>query len=145
MEKRFADLVTSPMFQHQVQLLNTSTWPKDNSLSAFGDKEIDRIANHFYQVLSIDGSNIAEILLEWQVLKGHVTPIVVNDKSAKYLDVWRKIFTNADVRRECRNVLDIIEILLVTPFSNAKLERMFSRMARVKSDWRNPASSPGAW
>ena len=65
MEKRFADLVTSPVFQHQVQLLDTSTWPKDNSLSAFGDKEIDRIANHFYQVLLINGCNIAEILLEW--------------------------------------------------------------------------------
>ncbi len=67
-------------------------------------------------------------------------PIVVNDKSAKYLDVWKKIFINADVKRECRNVLDIIEILLVTPFSNAKLERMFSRMARVKCDWRNRLS-----
>ena len=51
--------------------------------------------------------------------------------------MWRKIITNADVRRECRNILDIIEILLVTPSSNAKLERMFSRMARVKSDWHN--------
>ena len=140
MENRFADLVTSPVFQHQVQLLDTSTWPKDNSLSAFGDKEIDSIANHFHQVLSINGCNIVEILPEWQTLKGHVMPIVVNDKSAKYLDVWKKIFINADVKRECRNVLDIIEILLVTPFSNAKLERMFSRMARVKSDWRNRLS-----
>ena len=65
-----------------------------------------------------------------------MTPIVVKT-SPEYLDVWRKIFTNATVRRECRNVQDIIEILLVTPFRNAKLERMFSRMARVKSDWRN--------
>ena len=87
MEKRFADLVTSLVFRYQVQLLDTSTWPKDNSLSAFSDKEIDRIANHFYQLLSIKGCNIAEILPEWQALKGHMTPIVVNDKSAKYLDV----------------------------------------------------------
>ena len=55
----------------------------------------------------------------------------------KYLDVWKKISTNADVKHKCRNGLDIIEILLVTPFSNAKLERMFSRMAYVKSDWHN--------
>ena len=45
MEKPFADLVTSLVFRYQVQLLDTSTWPKDNSRSAFGDKEIDRIAN----------------------------------------------------------------------------------------------------
>ena len=38
---------------------------------------------------------------------------------------------NADVRRKCINIPDIIEILLVTPFSNAKLQaklKMFSRM-----------------
>ena len=29
-----------------------------------------------------------------------------------------------------------------TPFSNAKLERMFSRMARVKTDYRNRLSRP---
>ena len=42
-----------------------------------------------------------------------------------------------DVGRKRRNIPNIIEILLVKPFSNAKLERMFSKMARVKSDWRN--------
>ena len=26
---------------------------------------------------------------------------------------------------------------LITPFTNAKVERMFSRMKRVKTDWRN--------
>ncbi len=96
MEKRFANLVISPVFQHQVQLL-------DNSLSAFGDKEIDSIANHFHQVLSINGCNIVEIRPEWQTLKGHVMPIVVNNKSAKYLDVWKTVFTNTDVKRKCRN------------------------------------------
>ena len=34
-ENQFADLVTSPVFQHHVQLLDTSSWPQDNSLSAF--------------------------------------------------------------------------------------------------------------
>ena len=31
----------------------------------------------------------------------------------------------------------LIEILLCTPFTNAKVERGFSRMARVKTDFRN--------
>ena len=29
---------------------------------------------------------------------------------------------------------------MTTPFSNAKLERMFSTMGRVKTDWRNQIS-----
>ena len=31
-------------------------------------------------------------------------------------------------------ILHLIEILLITPFSNEKLERIFSRMLRVKND-----------
>ena len=47
------------------------------------------------------------------------------------------MFTIEETLRECDNFLHLIEILLITSFSNAKLERMFSRMWRVKNDWRN--------
>ena len=30
-----------------------------------------------------------------------------------------------------------IQILLITPFINAKVERMFSQMEKIKTDWRN--------
>ena len=33
--------------------------------------------------------------------------------------------------------MHLIEILLITPFSTRKLERMFSRMLRVKNDLQN--------
>lgn len=49
----------------------------------------------------------------------------------------KRIFTNSDVLTECSNILHVFEILLITPFTNAKVERTFSRMARVKCDWRN--------
>ena len=35
-----------------------------------------------------------------------------------------------------QNVLDIFELCLICPFMNAKLERMFSCMNRIKNDWR---------
>ena len=35
------------------------------------------------------------------------------------------------------NVLHVFKILLSTTFTNAKAERMFSRMARIKTDWGN--------
>ena len=34
-------------------------------------------------------------------------------------------------------LLHIIELLLITPYPNAKLEKMFSTMGPVKTDWRN--------
>ena len=67
----------------------------------------------------------------------NVKPINDNDTEAKYLDIWEHIFTNKETAKECDNILHLIEILLITPFSNGKLERMFSRMFRVKIDWRN--------
>ena len=43
------------------------------------------------------------------------------------------IFTNKEMLKECDNILRFIEILLITPFSNGELKRMFSRMFRVKT------------
>ena len=48
-----------------------------------------------------------------------------------------RVFNNSDLKSECKNVLYMFEILFVMPFTNANLERMFSRMLRVKSDWSN--------
>ena len=54
-----------------------------------------------------------------------------------YLKVWKEAFLNEGLQEECKNVLNIIEILLITPFTNAKIERVFSRMNRLKTDSRN--------
>ena len=54
-----------------------------------------------------------------------------------YLDIWKRVFTNSELKSECKNVLHLFEISFVMPFTSAKLERMFSQMLRVKSDWRN--------
>ena len=56
-----------------------------------------------------------------------------------YLEVWRKIFTSTD-KESYQNVLHIIELLPITPTTNAKLERNFSRMNCVKTDWCNHLS-----
>ena len=56
------------------------------------------------------------------------------------MEIWERDFSNENVIEECRNVLHIFEILFITPDSNAKLERMFSRMLRVKNNWRNRLS-----
>ena len=48
-----------------------------------------------------------------------------------------KIFSNRTILEECKNVFHIFEVLLVTPFTNAKVERVFSHMNKIKTDWRN--------
>ena len=51
-----------------------------------------------------------------------------------YLEVWKSIFTNDNIKRECKNVLHVIELLLTTPFTNAKLEHVFSCMNQIKTE-----------
>ena len=82
-------------------------------------------------------SAVEDIPAEWDVLKQFVSPIVASTVKVDYLEVWAKIFTNMDVKASCSNVLHIIELLLIIPFTNAKLERIFSRMNRVKTDSQN--------
>ena len=72
---------------------------------------------------------------EWLVLKSYMLPIISNNKKTYYLHIWKIVFSNEAILKECRNVLDIFELFLICPFTNAKLERMFSRMNRVKNDW----------
>ena len=59
----------------------------------------------------------------------------------KYLRVWQTIWKNQIIQEECKNVMHIIELLLVTPFTNAKVERLFSRMNRIKTTLRNRLST----
>ena len=80
---------------------------------------------------------IGLINAEWQVVKSFMVPLIKNNKVLPYLDIWKRVFTNSELESECKNLLHIFEILFVMPFTNAKLERMFSRMLRMKSDWRN--------
>ena len=42
-----------------------------------------------------------------------------------------------DVKEDCSNVLHLILLMLIVPFTNAKVERLFSRMNRAKTDLRS--------
>lgn len=49
----------------------------------------------------------------------------------------KQIFTNKGIAAEYKNIftfsiLHIVEILLITPFTNVKLEQVFSRMSKIK-------------
>ena len=93
------------------------------------------LIKHFAPLLEHNSCNIAEIPAEWDILKNRLRHFIHPNSS--YLDVWSGVLISAEFRKECANVLHVIKLLLITLFSNAKLERMFSTMGRVKTDWRN--------
>ena len=47
---------------------------------------------------------------------------------------------NSNAKDKCWNFLQVIEILLCLPFTNEKVERGFSRMAPLKSDFKSQSS-----
>ena len=136
MESRSEELKQSPVFENMVSLLETQTWPTEN-INEFGDQEIIKIANHFRDLLSKNGCNLNVTNEEWQVLKFFMVPLINTNKNFTYLKLWKRVFLNIDTKKESCNVLDIFEFLLVIPFTNVKLERMFWRMLQVKTGWRN--------
>ena len=95
------------------------------------------VVNHYEKLYSQNGCNIEEIPPEWDCVKAYLEPILKSQTKIDYLEVWKSIFTNDNVKRECKNVLHVIELLLITPFTNAKLERVYSRMNRIKTESHN--------
>ncbi|CAB4043863.1 Hypothetical predicted protein [Paramuricea clavata] len=91
------------------------------------------LIKHFTPLLERNLCNIAEIPaewdIEWDILKN--PPCHLIHLNSSYLDVWSRVSTLEEFRKECANVQHIIELLLIAPFSNPKLERMFSTMAVV--------------
>ena len=55
------------------------------------------------------------------------------------MKIWERIFSNENITEECKKSFTSSRDL-VTPFSNAKLERVSSRTLCVKNDWHNRLS-----
>ena len=64
-------------------------------------------------------------------------PILQNNQKESYLEIWCRSFANTELISDCKNVMHLFEILLAVPFTNAIVERLFSCMNRVKTDFRN--------
>ena len=136
-EDRFGELKSNPVYNHLVTILDVSSWPEDeHTLMSYGDDAVHELSAFWKVLLENNNCNVGNIPAQWDILKNQVKP----SSEVKYLDVWAKVFTNLDLKVECKDMLHIIELLLITPFANVKLERMFSTMNRVKTDFRNKLS-----
>ena len=137
MGSRFEDLRTSPVFSHLPSILDLSAWPLKDGINFFGETAINDLSDCFEDLLKKNGCDVDALNPEWMTLKTHMIPLIKNNQKEHYIDIWQRVMKSESIVNDCSNILHIIEILLCTPFSNAKLERMFSRMARVKTDYRN--------
>ena len=141
-QKRFKNILDSPVFKHIESLVDTFAWPIKEDCDTFGNSAIVELRNHFQTLLQNNKCDIEKIDSEWLTLKTHMMPVVQNQdrRKSNYLDIWQKIFRNESIKQECKNVLHVFEIMLIVPFTNVKVEHLFSRMTRVKTDIHNRLS-----
>ena len=74
------------------------------------------------------------VLEQWHSLLFY-TKRYLNPSATPYLRVWRRLFDSAR-NNEWNLILLLVELLFCIPISNAKVERLFSLMKRVKMDSR---------
>ena len=129
----------SVIFKHIPLLLDTSAWQKNNSAN-FGDKEINELSDHFNSLLEKIGCDVQSINEGWIRLKLFILSILKNNQKESNMEIWRCSFANTELMSGCKNEMHLFEILLVVPFTNAIVERLFSRMNHVKTDFCNKFS-----
>ena len=118
MESRFSDLRASLVFENLVDLLEIKVWPEEN-FENFGDVKLQIFVEHFREILLKRNCKIDIIHAEWLVLKSFMVPLIKNNKALPYLDIWKRVFSNSELKPEWKNVLHLFEVLSVMPFTNA--------------------------
>lgn len=122
------------VFNALVKVLDTELYPQAEADNSYGLDELRLLVKRFQEILTANGCDVMKIESEWDDVKELVATTGL--KGAKYTDAWAKLFTSSK-KDTLSNILHLVEILLVVPISNATLERMFSAMNRVHTDWRN--------
>ena len=130
--ERFENIANCPVFKNIIQVLDCFKWLKRKHLLHFGDSGINELVEHFKPLLQKNDWNVESIPAESDIVKNRLLPSL--ELNQKYLDVWSGVFATEEISKECSNVLHIIELLLITPYSNAKLKIMFGTMGCVKTD-----------
>ena len=123
------------IFQVTPQILNTDGWIRrkeedDNKVQdyEFMDESIEELVKHFEIPLRNAGFNstIPELLKQWHELLEYGTEYL-SLPYTPYQVTWRRIFTSPR-NQTWKDLLILVELLFTIPVSNAKLERMFSKM-----------------
>lgn len=131
--KRFSDLHENDLIRHGMKILHDKMWPTDETnLHIYGDDEINFLCTHYKEVLEAKGVTSDGVCEDWQDLK---TFWLSNLRHITGNEFWTLICKN--YKQHFPNLVHIISILRLFPVSNAKVERAFSTMKRVKSDYRN--------
>ena len=131
LQTRFRDLEEQDVFK-AVKLLQTATWPMDDSgLDMFGTMTVLALYDHFAEMFPDGCVDRDSVVSEWDAFKSFWKESCSHLSSSK---VWSVMMAN--YRERFPNLCRLMVVLLTLPVSNAVVERGFSAMRRIKTDWR---------
>ena len=112
-------------------VFNIDAWPSSmQDLVHFGNITIDRLTNWFKPALQKAGCHVDSISEEWFSLE-----VLVNTtfRDKEYVSLWEIMLTKVPYKDNFKNVLHLVEIMLVQPISATQCGRAISAQNRVKS------------
>lgn len=116
------------------RIFDLKEWPQNRQdLSGFGNDQLQVLVDHFEDFLENMHCQRNQILQEWTLAKANLGNRLLN-RQAQDLSIC-SLFRGNNVG--FKNLLMLIEIILVIPVSGAVCERGFSCVKRIKSDWRS--------
>ena len=127
--------------KHGVSIINTEGWARSENNLEFCDDAITSLYAFYEKPLNSAGFNgsISDLLEQWHNLVTYTVKYLEPQKT-DYRKVWHMIY-NSSRRKDWNLVLLLVELLFVLPVSNAKVERLFSLMNRIKTDCRASLSA----
>lgn len=136
--RRFKCVESEKVLQAACCILDPREWPKNaEAVASYGSEELLLLINHFAQVLDHMGcDHYTARHMEWPSAKGVIKSLLLGLQK----DAWRDFFMDDHHKNLFRNLLLIIELLLVLPLSMAAYERGFSLIKQIKNDWRSSLS-----
>jgi hypothetical protein len=113
------------------RIFDLKEWPHNRQdLAGFGNADLQLLVNHFQEFLDNKQCQRNHIAHEWTWAKAHLG----NRLTRQVASISMLFKGNAD---HFKNLLLLIEVVLVIPVSSAVCERGFSCVKRIKSDWRS--------
>lgn len=116
-------------------VLNCEGWSANEV--DFIDAGIEKLFDKFHQPLLNGGisCSVPDLIEQWHKLVEYAVNFL-NVNVCSYRNTWRKLFTTPN-SAQWNDMLIMIRLLFTIPISNAKLERLFSKLKRIKTAFRS--------
>ena len=137
---RFDCLDSNEVLSAAGKIMDARDWPQAPAdLAAYGNEEIQKLLDHFQEVLVECGCDSGKARREkWPALKVMAKRLPLCNQGPS---LWEQLLQDPHRAEPFKNVLCLFEIIHVLPMSTASVKRGFSCMKRVKTDWRATLNS----